>query len=463
MQVTETLAEGLKRELKVIVAAADIEEKVNAKLAEVAQTLSLPGFRPGKVPMPLIKKKYGDSVRGEVLERVVNEGSGKAIMDRSLKPALQPKVEIGKYDNGGDLEFTLSVEILPDVPAVDFSSIQLERLKATAPDSEVDNALERIAKSRQNSEPVTEARPAASGDILSIDFLGRVDGEAFDGGKAEDYPLELGSNSFIAGFEDQLVGAKAGDKKVVKVTFPTEYGASHLAGKDAEFEVTVKELRRAIPAPIDDELAKSMGRDSVDALKTAIREELERDFVAVSRIKVKRKLLDKLSEMVSFEVPPGMVDGEFNGIWSQWEAARKAGQADDADKDKSDDELKAEYRVIAERRVRLGILLADIGQKNNIQIGQEDLNRALANEARRYPGQEAVVFNYYRSNPEALESLKGPIFEDKVIDFILEMAKTSERVVTPDELMKDDDEGQAAESDSKPKKKAAKEKAGEEA
>ena len=455
MDVKETKTEGLLHEFVIAVAAAEIEENVNSRLAELSKTAKVPGFRPGKVPVALLRKQYGPSIMGEVLERTVNETSQKALQERDLRPAMQPKIEITKFEDGSDLEYSMSVEIMPAIEVMDFAKIKLERLSVKADDKEIDTTLERIAGAHKSSEPVKAKRKTKSGDVLIIDFVGRVDGEEFAGGKADAYSLELGSGSFIPGFEDQLIGVNVGDHVVVKVSFPADYGAEDLAGKDAEFDVDVKELHQSTPATIDDELAKKVGVDDLKTLKGNIREEHEREFKDMSRQRLKRELLDVLSENHSFEVPNGLVENEFEGIWSQFEEQRKQAQEqgqgiDDVD-DKPDDELKGEYKEIAERRVRLGLLLAEIGQANNLQVNQEDVNRAMMAEARRYPGQEQDVLDYFRNNPEAMQSLSAPIMEEKVVDFILEIAKVSDKDATVDELLKLPDEDSGAK-----KKKAAK-------
>ncbi|MDH5747893.1 MAG: trigger factor, partial [Rhodospirillales bacterium] len=411
MQVTETNTEGLKREFKVLVSANEIDEQVNSRLKEMAKTARLPGFRPGKAPVSLLKKKYGPSIMGEVLERTVNETTQKTLSERGLQAAMQPKIEITSFDAGKDLEYTMAVEILPEIKPIDFSKLKLEKLVAKADEKVIDETLERLASANKTSEPVSEKRKSKSGDILVIDFVGRVDGEEFAGGKAEAYALELGSGNFIPGFEDQLIGVSVGDHVDVKVKFPESYGAEQLAGKDATFEVDVKELRKPSPAPIDDDLAKKVGLEKLDQLKDSIREEHEREFSGISRQRLKRTLLDALINEVDFELPQGLLDNEFNAIWAKYdeERTKNPDALDPEDKSKSDDELKEEFRTISERRVRLGLFLAEIGRTNNLQVTQEDINRALSAEARRYPGQEQAVIDHYRNNPDAMDALTGPI------------------------------------------------------
>lgn len=456
MQVTETNADGLKREFKVVVPAAQLEARTESRLAEIAQEVKLPGFRPGKVPLKIVRQKYGASILGEVLEAAVNEGTGSAIEEKGLKPAMQPKVEITSYAEGKDLEFTVALEILPEITAMDFSTLSLEREKAVAPEAEVAETLARIAERHEDSEKVERA--AASGDVVVIDFVGKKDGVAFPGGTAQGYSLKLGSNTFIPGFEDQLIGKSAGEAAVVDVTFPEAYGNDELAGAPAQFDVTVHEVRAAKAAELNDELAKKVGMDSIDVLKQAIKDEIVRELDGLARTKLKRTLLDQLAANHDFQVPEGMVEQEFEAIWKQVEQDKEAGRLDPSDAGKDDETLKADYRALAERRVRLGLLLADVGQKNSVTVTQDDVNKALIEEARRFPGQEHLVFQYYKNNQEALNSLRAPIFEDKVIDFVLELAKVTDKEVSAEDLRKDPEDGAEAE-EAKPKKKAAKKKA----
>lgn len=458
MQVTETNVDGLKRSYKITVPAGQIETLLVGRLAEVGKQAKVPGFRPGKIPMPILRKKYGPSVMSEVLEQAVNQGASQAVAENKLKLALRPNIEVTSFPEGGDLEFTVAVETLPEFTPMDFKSISLERLKVEAGDDEINEALDQFAQSRSTSEPVTEDRATKSGDIVVIDFVGKLGDEAFQGGTAEGYELELGSNTFIPGFEDQLLGLKIGADVKVNVTFPEAYQNDKLAGKPVVFEVKLHAIKQKVPAKLDDEMAKTMGMENLDAVKKAVKEQIERDYERLARMKLKRALLDKLSDGHDFPVPPGLLDSEFQAIWKQIEEAKAKDQLDDADKGKSDDELKAEYQAIAARRVRLGILLAEVGRLNDIQIQQDDLNRALVAEARRFPGQEAMVFKYYREHPEAQEALKAPLLEEKVVDFILELATVSDKPATKEELMKEDDE---APVEAKPKKKASKKKAEE--
>lgn len=441
IEVTETSAEGLTHEFKVVVAGTAIEERVDAKLGELASTITLPGFRPGKVPMSLLKKRYGSAVMGEVIEETVNEGAQQALSDQGLRPALQPKIEITKFEEGGELEYTLSVEVLPEISPDDFSSIEVEQLKSQPTDEEVQSHLERLAEAQTTFES-EENRKAESGDAIVMDFVGRLDGTEFDGGSAKDFQLVLGSGSFIPGFEDQLVGVAAGAHLDVNVTFPETYGAEELAGKAAIFEVDVKEVKRPEAAAIDDEFATKLGLETLDALKQAVTDQIKSDYDRVSRNRVKRNLFDELAKQHDFDVPPGLVDAEFDAIWQQIGEEITKQDAEGDEPEEASEDLKAEYREIAERRVRLGLLLSEVGSRNNIEVHQEELNRAMAEQARRYPGRERDVIQQLQNDPEAMNQLRAPLFEDKVVDFILEMVKVSEREVTPEELLNEpgDDE-----------------------
>ena len=456
MQVTETKNEGLKKGFKIVVPAADVAEKVTVKIREIGQNASLPGFRKGHAPESFLRQRYEKAATGEAIDELVQQGVSDTLSGRSLRPAVRPKIEIVAFDKDKDLEFTLDVEVIPEIADTDFSKITLEKLKAEAPAEEVEKALERLASARSETKPVTEKRAAKKGDVTVIDFEGSVDGVKFDGGKGTDYSLELGSGSFIPGFEDQIVGHNTGDKFDVNVTFPKEYHAKNLAGKDAVFAVEVKELRIKTPAVMDEKFAQSFGKKTMDELKDAIRDELSREYDAVASNDLKRKLLDALAGIHDFEVPETMADAEFDDIWKQLENAKKNNRLDEEDKNKSDDELKAEYRPIAERRVRLGLLLADIGMKNKITVTDADLNRAIMAEARNFPGQEKAVFEFYAKHPEMTDRLRAPLFEEKVVDFILKAVKLVEKAVTPEELYKAASEGEKEQASAKkPAKKAA--------
>jgi trigger factor len=440
MQITEISNEALKRSYRVVLPAADIANQVDSRLSEMAKTASMPGFRPGKVPVTMLRRQYGQALFGEAVEKAVNDSVGKTITDNQLKPAMQPRIDVKKIEEGQDLEFELIVELMPELGEIGFGDIELERLKVNVEDKQVDEAVERMAAAQGELKPVEPARPAEKGDTLKIDFTGYIDDVPFENGSAQGYDIELGSNSLIPGFEDQLIGAEAGQERDVKVTFPADYGAAQLAGKEALFKVTVNQISTRHPRPIDDELAKAAGFDGLEAMRKAVRERIEQDYNQLSRALVKRKLLDQLAEKHKFDVPAGLVDAEFGSIWQQVEEAKKAGQPVEGDEEK----LKGEYRDIANRRVRLGLLLAEVGRKNNIEVTPQEINQAVIREAQRYPGQERQVFEFYGKNAEMRERLRAPIFEDKTIDFVLELAKVSDKAVSADDLLKAAREGDEA-------------------
>ncbi len=448
LQIKETKSEGLRREFKISVPAKDIETRIGDRLSDLARSAHLPGFRPGKAPIAILKRKYGDAVRGEILDHALNDSSRQALSERGIRPATQPSIEVTAFGDGKDLEYTLSLDVLPDIKPMDFSKLSLERMVVPVDEAKVAEALGRIAASRKITKPAPAGHAAAKGDVVVIDFIGRVEGREFPGGKADGYSLELGTGSFVPGFEDQLLGAKSGARITVKIAFPKDYAAEDLAGKDAEFDVTVKEVQFSEPAAIDDALAKVVGLNDLEALKARIREEQGREYKEISRLRLKRQLLDELSEAHEFEVPPTMLENEFNAIWQQFEKQRsdaKEGGAEaltEAEKNKTDDEHKVDFRAIAERRVRLGLLFSEVGRVNNIQVSQEEINRALVQQAQRFPGQEQAVVEHFRKNPDAMQSLIGPIIEDKVADFILEMAKIKDIPATLDELLKHDDDAE---------------------
>lgn len=474
MQVTETLNEGLKRAFKVVVEAGEIDTKVNNRLAEIAPTLNLPGFRPGKVPPSLLKKRYGRSLLGEVLEQAVNETSQQALDERGYRPATQPQIEITQFDEGQDLEYDLSVELMPEIAPMDFSALSLVRPKAEPSDKDIDDALERMAGEQKRSEPIKGKRKSKKGDVLVLDFTGYIDGEAFEGGSAEGQQLELGSNTFIPGFEDQLVGAKAGEAVTVEVTFPEDYPRADYAGKLATFECQVTEIREPVAVEIDDEFAKNFGLDDLAALREAIGQQIGQEFANAGRLKTKQRLLEKLADNHDFELPEGMVEAEYaeicrqakgqqepqsadNGPDNAPDAAQDAAQDAAPDEGMSEDD-KTELRTAANRRVRLGLLLAEVGRMNNIQVADEEVQRAILQQATRFPGQERQVMEFYQSNPQARASVQAPLFEDKVVDFILEMAQVEDQVVAAEDLFRDDDaEAEAVEA--KPAAKPAKKKA----
>jgi trigger factor len=442
MLVTETLSEGLKRAYTVVVPAAAIEGKRTTKLTELGRTIRLPGFRPGRVPMPVMKQRYGTAVMAEVLEESVDEATRQVLSDRGLRPAMQPRVTPVNVDasglgQGSDLEFKVELELLPEITLPDFSALQLTRLKGEVPAEKVDEALNELATRQRKMEDIEETRPAALGDWLKVDFKGSVDGVAFPGGEGTDMDVEIGGQGFIPGFTEQMEGICAGETRTIDVTFPAEYHAPDLAGKAAQFEITAKALRRAILPPIDDELGKTLGFEGIDEVRQTIARQSQREYDQLSRLRLKRELLDALAKIAQFDTPPTMVEAEFDQIWKRIESDRAEGKLDEEDAAKDEATLHSEYHAIAERRVRLGLLLAEIGRVNGITVGNDEMNRAVRTEAGRYPGQEAQVVEFFRKNPQAAEMLRGPIFEDKVVDYVLELAHIEDKPATLEELQED--------------------------
>lgn len=441
MQVTETLAEGLRREYKVVIPATDMDRRIEAKLKEISRQVRLPGFRPGKVPLRILKQRYGSSVLGQVLESTVNETSRQTMTERGIRPAMQPKLEVTSFGEGTDLEYTMALELMPDIDPVDLAAVSLERPVALPTDETIDEMIGRLAHEARSFEPIADPRPSKGGDKLVIDYRGRIDGgEPRDDMTAEGAELELGSNRFIPGFEDQLSGVSVGDEVEVRTTFPDDYGSEEHAGQVGVFDVKVKEIQEPQEAAIDDTLATRYGYETLDALRTAVRERTEQDYRRLSRARVKRKLLDQLADAYHFVVPEGMVEVEFNSIWTQVQEALSKAPDDDPDKQKSEDQLREEYGQIAERRVRLGLLLAEVGRQNNVSVSQDELNRAVAGEMRRFPGQEKQVLEFFQNNTAALENLRAPLFEDKVVDFMLEIATVTDKEVSVEELLRDPDD-----------------------
>jgi trigger factor len=446
MQVTETLSQGLKREFKVVLPATELEERLNSELSTLKDRVRINGFRPGKVPVGHLRKVYGRSVMADVLQNAVNEANRKIVEDNNLKLAHEPQIQFPEsqeevekaMEAKGDLAFTVALEVLPVFELADLSDVTVKKRVADVTDAEITESLERMAKQNRSFEPKEGA--AVDGDRVVVDFVGRIDGTEFEGGNGEDIRVELGSNTFIPGFEDQLLGLKAGDTKLVKVTFPVNYMAAHLAGKDAEFDVTVKEIEAPGELKIDDEMAKGFGMDSLDKLKDAIRDAIKRDFDAQSRRKVKKDLLDSLDAKYSFELPPTLVEQEFAAVWSQVVGDMKSNNRTFEDESTTEDEAKAEYRKIAERRVRLGLVLAQIGEKTDIKISDDEVTQALIERVRQYPGQERQVWEFYQKNPQALAEIRAPLFEEKVVDQILSQVKVDEETVSKDALFSDEDE-----------------------
>ena len=449
MQITQTVSEDLRRQFTVTVSAADLDSRVTKRLEEMKGQVNLKGFRPGKAPVSYLKKQFGKSVMGEIVEQVVSEGSQKAIADNSLKPAIQPRIEpVGDInevvDGKADLSFTVTVDLMPDFTPGDVATIKVEKLVSDIDDAQVEEQITRLAENMRTFTPRGEGEAAQSGDQTVIDFAGSIDAVPFEGGTGSDFNLTLGSGQFIPGFEDQLIGTKAGDKVDVKVAFPAEYHAPELAGKDAVFAVTVKNVKSPGEAVINDELATNLGLPDLATLRERVRDQIKGEYGQASRMHLKRRILDALDTMHDFGLPPAMVEAEFNAIWAQVEAelAREGKTA--ADEGKTDEELRAEYRKIAERRVRLGLVLGKLGEQNGIQINADEVNRAIMSRARQFPGQEQQVFEYYAKNPNAQAEIRAPLFEDKVVDFIAELAQVTEKKVDKDTLFADPEDEPAA-------------------
>ena len=448
MKINELKSEGLNKSYKVVISKEDFAKDIDNKLFQIAKKAKIQGFRAGKAPLSMVKKKFLNEVMSEALDDAVRNGSNQVLNDNKLRPVSQPAIKITSFGEGKDLEFDMDVEILPEIKLGDFSKISLDKYTAEVPAAEVDKAVKYLAETRKESVKV-DGKKAAKGDVVMIDFVGSIDGVEFNGGKGNDYPLELGSGSFIPGFEDQLIGSEAGSKVDVKVKFPDTYHAKDLAGKDAVFAVTVKEVREPKAVEINDELAKSLGAENLDKLKETLSSRIKSDYDNASRMKLKRQLLDVLDSEYSFEVPSSLVDAEYKAIVNQYEQAKKYNQLDEEEKNKKEEDLLKEYKDIAVRRVKLGLLLSEVGQNAKISIKPEDINAAIMNEAKRYPGQEQMVLDYYLKNKQAVEALKAPIFEEKIIDYIISQAKLSEKVVSVEELYKFDEEKKSAKKSSK--------------
>ena len=467
MEITETLNQDLHREFKIVVGAKDLDEKLTGRLAEMQPRVHLKGFRPGKAPVSFLKKTYGKSLMGEIVNNVINESSEQALKDRSLKPATAPKVdflnELETVVNGkADLEFTIKVDLMPEFEIGSLSGLEAERLVADVQDSDVEEALQRLTDSQKVFAPKGAGAEAEKGDMVTIDFEGKIGGEPFDGGKGEKFDLVLGSGRFLPGFEDQLTGARTGEERTVKITFPADYGRPDIAGKEAEFSVAVKMVKAAEPVPIDDKLANSLNVETLTGLMDLVRNQIRTDFTRASRGHLKRRILDALDAAYDFPLPPGMVETEFNAIWRQLQAEIARDGKTPEEESKTEEELKAEYHAIAERRVRLGLILAKIGEQNGLQVSQEELNRAVAARARQFPGQEQQVYQYIANNAQALAELRVPLFEDKVIDFISELIQVNDRKVGRDILFLDPDAA-AEKLDGADAAKKAKPKSGEKA
>ncbi|WP_152045702.1 trigger factor [Aureimonas psammosilenae] len=446
MQVKETTAEGLKRVIEVVVPATDLEARLQTRLHQAKDQAKLKGFRPGKVPLAHLRKTYGRSIMAEIINEILNDTPRNVIAERNERSAMRPEIEMSedqaeaeKVLNGKeDFRFTISYEMLPAFDLKDTSSIKVERPVVEIADEEVEEQVKRIAENARSFEPVEEE--AKDGDRVTIDFVGKIDEEAFDGGTAADQNLVIGSKTFIPGFEDQLVGAKAGDERKVEVSFPEDYGAAHLAGKAAVFDVTVKSVARPVEEELNDEVAKKLGIESLDRLRTVVREQIESQYGLATRQKVKRQLLDALDKDYDFDLPEKLVQAEFDNIWNQ--VTRELEQAGKSFEDEETTEEKAreEYLGLARRRVRLGLVLSEMGEKAGVQISEEELQRALFEQIRRFPGQEQQIYEFYQKNPEALASLRAPIYEEKVVDWLLTKIDVTDKTVSKEELMKEEEE-----------------------
>ena len=435
MQVNETLNEGLKRGYSIIVSASELDAKVNEKLVEAQPEVEMKGFRKGKVPMSLLKKQFGQRLLGEAMQESIDGAMNQHFEESGERPALQPDVKMTNEDwkEGDDVHVDLTYEALPTIPEVDLKSINLEKLVAKADDAAVDEALEKLAETSPNFKDRRKGSKAKSGDQVVFDFLGKVDGEAFEGGSAEDYPLVLGSNSFIPGFEDQLIGAKTDEDKSVEVAFPADYGAENLAGKDAVFECKIKAVKEPAPAELNDEMATKFGAEDLNALKAQVSERLEAEYVGAARAVMKRGLLDQLDTLVSFELPPSLVDAEAKQISHQlWHEDNP----DVEGHDHPEIETTEEHTTLAMRRVRLGLLLAELGQQAKVEVSEAEINQAVMAQARQYPGQEREFFEFVQKNQQMQQQLRAPIFEDKVVDYMFELAQVEEKEVSKDDLQK---------------------------
>jgi trigger factor len=447
MQVKETLSEGLKREYQVVWAVAELDQRATERLASLKDRVRLDGFRPGKVPLPHLKRVYGKSVMGEVIEQAMTETNAKIVNDGGFKLAIEPRVKLADegeqavkdvMEGRADLSYTVAMELLPKVELADFRKITLERPTAEVTDADVNEALGKIADA--NRPFADKEGKAEKGDRLTLNFKGTIDGVAFDGGTAEDVPLVIGQGQFIPGFEEQLVGIGKGETKTIKVTFPKNYGAEHLAGKDAEFETTVTAIAGPTEQKIDEEFAKKLGLESLEKLKGHVRERIEKEYAAASRAKVKRVLLDALDEAHKFDAPPSLVDQEFNGIWASVTGDMEQRGGKFEDEGTTEEKAREEYRGIADRRVRLGLVLAEVGEKNKITVSEEELTRAVVERARQFPGQEQQAFEHMRKDPNTLAALRAPIFEEKVVDFLLELATVNDKKVSREALFAADED-----------------------
>ncbi len=449
MKIIEEKSNGLTKEFSAVISFQDFETEVTNKIVSISKNVKIAGFRPGKAPMHILKQRYRASVLGEVLDDMLKNAADEIIKDKKLRPAVMPEINLKSFAEGKDIEFSVNMEVLPEITVGDFSKITLDKLTAEVPAEEVEKAIKYVAQTRKENIAINDNRPTKKGDIAVIDFIGSVDGIEFNGGKGNDYPLELGSNSFIPGFEDQLVGKNKGDKVDVNVTFPENYHAKDLAGKDAVFAVEIKEIREPKEVEINDEFAKSLGEENLDALRATVVERIKGDYANASKMKLKGALLDILDKEYTFDVPSKLVEAEYEGIVKQYEQAKKYNQLDEYEKAKDEKDLLNEYKEIAARRVKLGLLLSEVGLNAKLTISPEDINNAIMNEAKKYPGQEKAVFDYYLKNKEAVEALKAPVFEEKIVDHVLSQVKLNEKVVPVEELYSFDEEKKATKKTAK--------------
>ena len=452
MQVTETLSDGLKREYQVTVPASDLEARVIERLGDLKDRVRINGFRPGKVPVAHLKKVYGRAVMAETIEAIIREMNAKIVSDHGLKLAMEPKVTIPNEETevekviGGqsDLAYTLALEVLPKIELADFKGIKLERLVAEVTEAEVGEALGKIAEQNRPFAAKGEGAKVEKGDRVVIDFAGKLDGQPFEGGSGGDVGINVGSGTFIPGFEDQLTGMSAGETRQVKVTFPAGYPAAHLAGKEAEFEVTAKSIEVPTSVTVDDAFAKSLGLESLDKLKEAVKARLQQEHLVQSRQKIKRRLLDALDDLHQFALPPTLAEEEFKNVWNAVESDLKAQGRTFEDEGTTEEKAREEYRAIADRRVRLGLVLAEIGDKNNISVTDDEITRSIVERTRQFPGREQEIWEHYRKNPAAVAGVRAPIFEEKVVDFLIELATVTDKAVSREELYKDDEDSAPA-------------------
>jgi trigger factor len=452
MQVTETLSDGLKREYQVTVPASDLEARVIERLDDLKDRVRINGFRPGKVPVSHLKKVYGRAVMAETIEAIIREMNAKIVSDHGLKLAMEPKVTIANEETevekviGGksDLAYTLALEVLPKIELADFKGIKLERLVAEVTEAELGEALGKIAEQNRPFAAKGEGAKVEKGDRVVIDFVGKLDGQPFEGGSGGDVGINVGSGTFIPGFEDQLIGMSAGETRQVKVTFPAGYPAAQLAGKEAEFEVTAKSIEVPTSVTVDDAFAKSLGLESLDKLKEAVKARLQQEHLVQSRQKLKRRLLDTLDGLHQFALPPTLAEEEFKNVWNAVESDLKAQGRTFEDEGTTEEKAREEYRAIADRRVRLGLVLAEIGEKNNISVTDDEITRSIVERTRQFPGREQEIWEHYRKNPAAVAGVRAPIFEEKVVDFLIELATVTDKPVVREELYKDDEESAPA-------------------